>query len=72
MMVLVDEGIRYHENDSLRIGKARRTINPPAALRAFRLNRGWRRMEIAGEEGGRGEGGMKRALLFDALSDGIV
>jgi len=26
--MLVDEGIRYHEDDSLQIGKARRAINP--------------------------------------------
>lgn len=57
--MLVDEGIRYHRDDSLRIGKARRTINP--RLRIFQLDRSWKRMEMA-----------RCAPLFDALSDSIV
>ena len=39
-MVLVDEGIRYHKGGSLRIGKARRAINP-RLHRAFSAVNSW-------------------------------
>lgn len=55
------EGIRYHGDDSLRIGKARRAINLQLHRAFSALVRDWRRMEMA-----------RRALLFDALSDDVV